>query len=173
MSRDSFRYIRTGRRDVMAHRDGVTIDASGVGTLMTIAGKMLPDIDAARTDRLWLAMTRDVHTATAPVFGMILVRDRLDMSKAIAAGRAWQRLHLGLTVRGLVTQPLNQPVEMIDRNQMLARNDEMKSALAKLGAHRRLGTDFRFQIRTSRTAGTAFTATASRSGHQRISHFDA
>ena len=132
MSMDSFRYIRTGRREVMAHRDGVTIDASGAGTLMTIAGKMLPDMGAARTDRLWLDLTRDVHTATAPVFGMILVRDRLDMGQAIAAGRVWQRLHLALTVRGLVAQPLNQPVEMIDRNQMLARNDEMKSALAKL-----------------------------------------
>lgn len=132
MSMDSFRYIRTGRREVMAHRDGVTIDASGAGTLMTIAGKMLPDMGAARTDRLWLDLTRDVHTATAPVFGMILVRDRLDMGQAIAAGRVWQRLHLALTVRGLVAQPLNQPVEVIDRNQMLARNDEMKSALAKL-----------------------------------------
>jgi hypothetical protein len=132
MSLDSFRYIRTGRREVMSHRDGVTIDASGTGTLTTIAAKMLPDMGAETTDRLWLGMTRDVHTATAPMFGMILVRDRLNMRQAVAAGRAWQRLHLALTVRGLVAQPLNQPVEMIDRNQMLARNDETNSALAKL-----------------------------------------
>jgi hypothetical protein len=132
MSRDSFRWIRTGRRDVLAHRDGVTIDTSGTSGLMTIAGKMAPDLGAAATDRIWLTTTRDVHTATAPAVGMILVRDRLDMASAVAAGRAWQRLHLALTAQGLVAQPLNQPVEMIDRYQMLGRNDEFRPALVKL-----------------------------------------
>jgi nitroreductase len=83
-------------------------------------------------DRIWLTMTRDVHTATAPAFGMILVRDRLDMASAIAAGRAWQRLHLALTAQGLAAQPLNQPVEVIDRYQMLGRNDDFGPALAAL-----------------------------------------
>jgi hypothetical protein len=132
MSTDSFRWIRTGRREVVAHRDGVTIDTSGTSRLMTIAGKMLPDLGAARTDQIWLETTRDVHTTTAPVFGLILVPDRLDMPKAIAAGRAWQRLHLAATVQGLAAQPLNQPVEMIDRNQMLGRNDEFGPSLAAL-----------------------------------------
>ena len=132
MSMDSFRWIRTGRRDVLAHRDGVTIDTSGTGALMTIAGKMAPDLGPAATDRIWLKMTRDVHTATPPSFGMILVRDRLDMSSAISAGRAWQRLHLTLTAQGLAAQPLNQPVEMIDRYQMLGRNDDVRPALSAL-----------------------------------------
>ena len=132
MSMDSFRWIRTGRRDVLAHRDGVTIDTSGTGALMTLAGKMAPDLGAATTDRIWLKMTRDVHTATPPAFGMILVRDRLDMSSAISAGRAWQRLHLTLTAQGLAAQPLNQPVEMIDRYHMLGRNDDVRPALAAL-----------------------------------------
>jgi Nitroreductase family len=131
MSMDSFRWIRTGRRDILAHRDGVTIDTSGANRLMTIAGKILPDLGAAATDRIWLDTTRDVHTATAPVFGMILVHDRLDMPQAIAAGRAWQHLHLAATAHGLAAQPLNQPVEMIDRNQMLGRNDEFRPALAR------------------------------------------
>lgn len=132
MSMDSFRWIRIGRREVVAHRDGVTIDTSGTSRLMTIAGKMFPDLGAARTDQIWLETTRDVHTATAPVFGLILVPDRLDMPQAIEAGRAWQRLHLAATVQGLAAQPLNQPVEMIDRNQMLGRNDEFGSSLAAL-----------------------------------------
>jgi nitroreductase len=134
MSLDSFSWIRTGRREVLAHRDGVTIDASGTSRLMTMAGKMLPDLDAAKTDRIWLSMTRHVHTATAPVFGMILVRDRLDMAQAIEAGRAWQRLHLALTALGLAAQPLNQPVEMVDRNQMLGRSDEFGPALTALAS---------------------------------------
>lgn len=132
MSMDSFRWIRTGRRHVVAHRDGVTIDTSGTSGIMTIAGKIAPDVGAATTDRIWLKMTRDVHTATAPAFGMILVRDRFDMASAIAAGRAWQRLHLALTAQGLAAQPLNQPVEMIDRYQMLGKNDDFSPALASM-----------------------------------------
>jgi hypothetical protein len=132
MSMDSFRWIRAGRREILAHRDGVTIDTSGTSRVMTIAGKMLPDLGAATTDRFWLEATRNVQAATAPVFGMVLVRDRLDMAHAIAAGRAWQQLHLTVTARGLAGQPLNQPVEMIDRNQMRGRNDEFGPALAKL-----------------------------------------
>lgn len=129
---DSFRWIRTGRREVLAHRDGVTIDASGASRLTTVAGKMLPDFSATRTDRIWVEATRDVHTATASVFGMILVRDRLDMAQSIAAGRAWQRLHLALAAQGIAAQPLNQPVEMIDRHHMLGRQDECGPALAGL-----------------------------------------
>ena len=132
MSMDSFRWIRTGRREIWRHRDGVTIETSGADRLVTVAGKLLPDLDAAKTDRFWLKTTREVHTTTAPVFGMILVRDRLDMAQAIEAGRAWQRLHLTATAQGLAAQPLNQPVEMIDRNQMLERPDEFGRTLAKL-----------------------------------------
>ena len=39
--------MRTGKRDVMAQRDGVTIDTAGAGRLKTVAAKMLPDLDAA------------------------------------------------------------------------------------------------------------------------------
>jgi hypothetical protein len=132
MSMDSFRWLRTGRREVVAHRDGVTIDTAGISQLMTIAGKLAPDAGAATTDRIWLGTTRDVHVATSPVLGMLFVRDRLDVGQAIAAGRAWQRLHLALTAQGLAAQPLNQPVEMIDRHRMLGRADEFGPALTAL-----------------------------------------
>jgi hypothetical protein len=132
MSMDSFRWIRTGRRDVAAHRDGITIDASGASRLVTVAAKILPDLGAARTDQIWLTTTRDVHTAATPVFGVILVPNRLDMLQTIEAGRAWQRLHLAATAQGLAAQPLNQPVEMVDRHQMLGRSDEFGLALATL-----------------------------------------
>jgi hypothetical protein len=146
MSQDSFGWIRTGRREVMAYRVGVTIDTSGTGTLMTIAGKILPDLDAARTDGIWLDMTRHVHTATSPVFGMILVQDRLDMVQAIEAGRAWQRLQLAATAQGLAAQPLNQPVEMIDRNRMLGRRDEFGPALTILVRAERWEPTFVFRL---------------------------
>jgi hypothetical protein len=146
MSLDSVRWVRTGRSEILAHRDGVTIDTSGTSRLMTVVGKMLPDLGAATTDRFWLDATRDVHVATAPVFGMLLVRDRLDMAQAIAAGRAWQRLHLAVTAQGLAAQPLNQPVELIDRNQMLARNDEFGRALAAFAGVRGWEPTFVFRL---------------------------
>ena len=131
MSADSFRWIRTGRREILAHRDGITIDTSGTPPLLTVAGKLMPDQDAASTDSIWLGMTRDTHVATAPVLGIMLVRDRLDMAQALAVGRAWQRLHLAATVQGLAAQPLNQPAECIDRNIVLGRPDTFSVALVQ------------------------------------------
>jgi nitroreductase len=146
MSRDSFRWIRTGRREIWTHRDGVTIETSGASPLAAAAGKLLPDLSAATTDRFWLDTTRDVHTATAPVLGLILVRDRLDMAQAIDAGRAWQRLQLTATARGLAAQPLNQPVEMVDRDRMLGRTDVFGPALARLAAANGWEATFVFRL---------------------------
>ena len=131
MSMDSARWVRTGRHEILAHRDGMTLDATSASRLAAVAGKMLPDPSSAAADRYWLATTRDVHTATAAAFGAILVRDRLDMAQAIEAGRAWQRLHLAATTHGLAAQPLNQPVEMIDRSRMLGRNEELAPTFAQ------------------------------------------
>lgn len=131
MSADSARWIRTGRREVEDHRDGVSIDNAGLPPSTVMLGKLLPDMGPASQDQYWLDNTRtqQVH---APVLGMILVKDRLDMAQAIEAGRAWQRLHLAATAVGLAAQPLNQPVECIDRNVQLGRTDTYQSALLKL-----------------------------------------
>jgi nitroreductase len=131
MSRDSAHWFRTGKREVNEHRDGIGIDTSGVSKLLAAGAKIMPDQDAATADKYWLNMTRDVQTH-APVLGMILVRDRLEMGSAIAAGRAWQRLHLAATTMGLAAQPLNQPVEMVDRNQELGRDDRFGNGLQSL-----------------------------------------
>jgi hypothetical protein len=131
MSADSARWFRTGRRDIAAHRDGVTVDTSGVSPFLTATSKMLPDLDGKSADQYWLATTRDTEVPTAPVLGMLLVRNRLDMRSAIAAGRAWQRLHLALTAASLAAQPLNQPVECVDRSAMLGGPDNFGPAMAK------------------------------------------
>jgi hypothetical protein len=132
MSADSARWIRIGRRDIEAHRDGITADAFGVSPLRVAVAKLLPDPDARQEDQYWLSMTRDTHVATAPVLGVILVRDRLDMRSAIEAGRTWQRLHLAATSEGLAAQPLNQPVEWVDRMAMLGRADAFGSQIVQL-----------------------------------------
>lgn len=132
MSADSARWFRTGAREVTAHRDGITMDAAGLSLFMVSASKFLPDQSAATADQYWLSMTRDTQVATAPVFGMVLVRNRLDMASAIAAGRAWQHLHLLATKEGIAAQPMNQPVEMVDRNAMLNKPDSYAGPLTKL-----------------------------------------
>jgi len=132
MSADSARWFRAGRRDIAAHRDGVTVDTAGLSPLMTAAAKLLPDPDAATADQYWLATTRDNQVPTAPVLGVLLVRDRLDMRAAIEAGRAWQRLHLAATLEGLAAQPLNQPVECVDRNAIMGKPDMFEAGLIKL-----------------------------------------
>jgi hypothetical protein len=134
MSTDSARWFRTGRRDIAAHRDGVTADTAGLSPLLTAVSKLLPDLDAKSADQYWLSMTRDTQVSTAPVLGILLVPDRLDMRTAIQAGRAWQRLHLAATAEGLAAQPLNQPVECIDRDAMLGRADNFGPAIAKFAA---------------------------------------
>ena len=132
MSADSARWLRSGRREVEAHRDGVTLEAAGLTPAMTALAELLPDMSAKTGDAYWLAMTRDVQLPTAPALGVVFVRDRLDQPAAIAAGRAWQRLHLAATARNLAAQPLNQPVERTDRNAALGRPDIFSGALAKL-----------------------------------------
>jgi hypothetical protein len=132
MSDDSARWFRTGRREIEEHRDGITLDASGVSPLVAAGAKLLPDLDAKTADRYWLEMTRDVQVPSAPVLGAIFVPDRLDMKGAIAAGRAWQRLHLAATNAGLAAQPLNQPIERIDRDAMRGGTNGYASAIAQL-----------------------------------------
>jgi nitroreductase len=134
MSADSARWFRTGRREIAAHRDGVTVDTSGAPAFLRAISKMLPDLDAKSADRYWLATTRDTEVPTAPVLGILLVRDRLDMRVAIAAGRAWQRLHLAVTAAGLAAQPLNQPVECVDRSAMRGDADDMAQEINKFTA---------------------------------------
>ncbi|HVU21052.1 MAG TPA: hypothetical protein VHE09_09995 [Rhizomicrobium sp.] len=145
MSADSARWFRTGRREVEAHRDGIGIDTAGLTPLMAIAAKMMPDQNAATADKYWLNMTRDVQTV-APVMGLLLVRDRLDMGGAIAAGRAWQRLHLAATAMGLAAQPLNQPVECVDRNVQLGRNDEFAPTLKRFAKSTDYEATFCFRL---------------------------
>jgi len=134
MAADSARWMRQDWRAITAHRDGLTTDAIGLPPLITAAAKLLPDLNVKSVDRGWLSWTSDVEIPTAPVLGILLVRNRLDMGAAIQAGRAWQRLHLAATAEGLAAHPLNQPVECIDRNAMLGRADNFGPAIAKFGA---------------------------------------
>jgi len=138
MAADSARWFRTGRREILEHRDGVTTDAAGLSPALAAATKLLPDLGTEQSDKYWLSSTRETQVPTASIFGMVLVRDRLDMAQALYAGYAWQMLHLTATVHGVAAQPLNQPMEMIDRNAVLGRPDTFAPALKKIAG----GTDW-------------------------------
>lgn len=132
MSADSARWYRTGRREISASRDGISSDTAGLSPFMTAMAKLLPDQSAESANGYWRAATRDVQIPTAALFGLILVRDRMDVTQTLNAGRAWQIFHLTAAKFGLSAQPLNQPVEMADRNFVLGRQDYYKTALAGL-----------------------------------------
>jgi hypothetical protein len=118
--------------DVHRKRDGLTLDAAALGPFVTAMAKLLPPASAETSHRYWLAATRDVQVPTSPLFGLIAVRDLYDRPQALRAGQRWQRLHLMATARGLAMQPVNQPVEMVDREREQGKAARAADALAAL-----------------------------------------
>ncbi len=129
---DSQRWFRQRWADVQKFRDGPTLDTAGLSPLVAALGKIAPAPSPERNHRYWLDATRDVQVPSAPVLGLIAVEALYDRAQAIRAGRAWQRMHLFATTRGLAMQPINQPVELVDRERQLAREPVAARALASL-----------------------------------------
>ena len=98
MIADSDRWFRASSREIDAHRDGPTLDAAGLSTLTLIFAHLFSVSAEASQARLARTDPRYHNSPTAPVAGLIAVRDRYDRPGAIAAGRAWQRLHLDATL---------------------------------------------------------------------------
>ena len=118
--------------DVQRRRDGLTLDASGLGPLLTAMGKLLPPVSAGAGHRYWLDATRDVQVPSSALFGLIAVRDLDDRPQALRAGQLWQHLHLTATTRGVAMQPINQPVEIVDRERQQGKPPRAAEALAAL-----------------------------------------
>ncbi len=131
MIADSDRWFRSSRAEIEAHRDGPTLDAAGLSFFTLTFARLFP-VSPETSHAAWLKQTRDVQLASAPVAGLIAVRDRYDRKATIAAGRVWQRLHLSATARGLAMQPLNQPIEMIDRQRQAGQGDQWAKRIANL-----------------------------------------
>ncbi len=131
MIADSDRWFRSSRAEIEAHRDGPTLEAAGLSFFALTYARLFP-VSAETSHAAWLSNTRDVQLASAPLTGLIAVKDRYDREATIAAGRVWQRLHLSATVRGLALQPLNQPIEMIDRERQTGQGDAWARRIARL-----------------------------------------
>ncbi len=130
-SADDYAWYRGTWQQVQAHRDGITVDASGLSPLMRALGKLLP---TSRTTNgtYWLSGTRDRQLPSASGFAVLLVRDATDLTQRLNAGRLYQRLHLWATTRGLAMQPLNQSVERAERERTTTGSGPISAALTAL-----------------------------------------
>ncbi len=113
----SNRWVRLKWSDVQKHRDGLTIDAFGLPPIADAVAKMM-------TPRMlaWAASRGEKNgysklMLSAPLIGLIAVRDRYDREQCLQAGRIWQRAHLLATSRGIAGRPCNEAVEMIDHER--------------------------------------------------------
>src|SRR5271165_2669149 len=131
MIADSDHWFRSSRAEIEAHRDGPTLDAAGL-SFFALTYARLFSVSPETSHAAWLNQTRDVQLASAPLTGLIAVSDRHDRKATLAAGRIWQKLHLSATARGLAMQPLNQPIEMIDRERQSGRGDQWARHIARL-----------------------------------------
>ncbi len=131
MVHDSHAWFRMTPDEIDTHRDGPIIDSFGLPPAVNVLAKMFP-IGEQEGHEIWKETTRDVHLATAPMTGIIAVRDRYAIADNLAAGRAWQRMHLWGTTQGLAMHPMNQPIEIVDRDRQLGRPASMADRLSKL-----------------------------------------
>ncbi len=113
------RWFRWTPRDVRRERDGPSLDCAGLAPATRILAELGPRQDEESFHRSWVDATRDIHLATAPVFGILSVRDSTSKEHLIEAGRLWQRLHLEATLHGVAMQPLDQWLEHADRARQL------------------------------------------------------
>lgn len=133
-------WYRHDRADIIRLRDGVTVANAGLSPMIEAIARMLPRPSDALSHRTWLASTRDIHCATAPLFGLITV-PRDDVASMLRAGRVWQRLHLRATTQGIAMQPLNQMIEWDARQRVLGRVSSLAPILAEL-----VGDDSRMPV---------------------------
>jgi hypothetical protein len=145
MMRDSDRWFRHSLHEINQHRDGLTMTGFGLSGLMLRAALALPQSWLGDFGKMWIDATRQNHCATAPMFGLIAVRDQSDYGQFIEAGRLWQRLHLEATVQGVAMQPLNQMMEIADRDRLLNREPETARKLAQIVSDERWQVVFGFR----------------------------
>jgi hypothetical protein len=131
MVHDSHAWFRLTPDAIEQHRDGPTIDTFALPPAINVLAKMFP-IGEQEGHEVWRETTRDVHLATAPMTGILAVRDRYRIADNLAAGRAWQRLHLWGTSQGLAMHPMNQPIEVVDRDRQRNRPSPVAERLTAL-----------------------------------------
>jgi hypothetical protein len=130
-SADDYVWYRNSWDEIQTKKDGITIDPSGQTPLIRALSKIVPVSQQQNTDG-WLSGMRTIQVPTAAAFGAIVVSDPADRTSRLAAGRAWQRMHLSATHDGLAMQPLCQVPERIDREASAGLPADFTPAMAAL-----------------------------------------
>ncbi len=118
-------------KSVQKYRDGLTVDAFGLSPGQAAAAKMMP----ASVLRRQFGSAKNLYLdllLTAPLFGLIAVRDRYDREQSLRAGRIWQRGHLFATAHGVAGRPANEAVEMVDHERSTGQEMRHAALLAEL-----------------------------------------
>jgi hypothetical protein len=132
VQRDTEPWIRSKWSSVQKFRDGLTIDTFGLGPGTTSILKMMP---ASMLKRVVSSATRSNYSKlmlSAPLIGIIALRDRYDREQNLRAGRVWQRAHLLATSRGVAARPCNEAVEMVDHERALGKEPRRLAMLAEI-----------------------------------------
>lgn len=133
MAADSDRWYRHEWSDIARLRDGITVQAAGLPPWLTALASLGPRPSVKTSHDAWARSTRETHCKTAPLFGIVAVRDRYDKPGMLRAGAVWQRVHLRGTALGLALQPLNQMVELADRDRQLGRASDAETRMRDIG----------------------------------------
>ena len=143
----SEKWMRHDLATVNRLRDGVTTSAVGLSPVITRVALMLPaDMIEGKEHEQWLKATREVQLPTTPLFGLITVPDANDRAALVEAGRLWQRLHITGTRNNIAMQPLNQMMEMADRDRVLERSSSAATALTEIAGYADAQAIFGFRL---------------------------
>ena len=128
----SEQWVRMRWSALQKYRDGLTVDAFGLPPVANAVAKTIP---ARMLGWLGSRQEKDAYAAlmlSAPLIGIITVRDRYDQENCLRAGRVWQRGHLLATARGVAARPCNEAVEMIDHEKAQGKAAQHAETLAAI-----------------------------------------
>jgi hypothetical protein len=125
-------WIRLRWSDVQKYRDGLTIDCFGLPPVAAAITKIIPE-----SLLVWIASRQQKNAyadlmSSAPLIGMIAVRNRYDREQCLHAGRIWQRAHLFATSRGVAARPCNEAVELVDHETATEKPPRQAALLANI-----------------------------------------
>jgi hypothetical protein len=141
----SHRWWRQTKADIEKFRDGLTLDATGLGSSTRVLAKMAGDPSAETAGEYWIDNTENEHT-TGFAFCLLSSRDRASREQQLRTGRIFQRMHLWAAKEGLAIQPLNQMAERQDREQELGLTPDFGPRLAALSQKAESTVQMSFRI---------------------------
>lgn len=142
IQRDSHRWYRMDRSAAEKHRDGITVSGANLPVPISLMMGLFPPTPGS-FDEGWATATRDTHCATAPAFGLLVVKDAGDRAAWVEVGRTYVRMQLAAALAGLATHPLSQALAIRDREIAGNRPGEFADGLAGLGGDGEVALAFR------------------------------